>query len=333
MPIINGTLTSLAFFKNAAILVEFFFILSGFVLAHTYTKRTVDFKKFVAGRFFRLFPLHLFMLGIFVFLYSIRGFILPGTEVFHGANSLNELLPNALLIHAWFNYFTDTSFNYPSWSISIEFGLYIIFYLSLYIPVKKVKLILWGVIGMYFYMELISVSSSPYRGLSCFFIGVFVYETIYKNLVLTVEMSRITATVAEVSLLIAMVFAISSDFDFYRNFNIAIFVCVVILFSLELGLISILLNKAVFQKLGGYSFSVYLTHAALLLVFNWALPILGNILNIQTHLDSGQVDFANVLVNNLYVLLQIFLVVYISSLTYKFVEVSGIKLGQKILNR
>lgn len=52
---IAGTFTDLPFFINSHIFVEFFFILSGFVLTHTYgSRKNLNFKNFFIARSFRL---------------------------------------------------------------------------------------------------------------------------------------------------------------------------------------------------------------------------------------------------------------------------------------
>ena len=63
---IIGSITELNFFRGSSLFVEFFFVLSGFVLAHTYGFKDVSFKRFIISRTFRLYPLHIFMFFIFV---------------------------------------------------------------------------------------------------------------------------------------------------------------------------------------------------------------------------------------------------------------------------
>lgn len=48
-----GSITELAFFKGSAVFVEFFFVLSGFVMTHSYGfKNDLDFRSFFISRFF-----------------------------------------------------------------------------------------------------------------------------------------------------------------------------------------------------------------------------------------------------------------------------------------
>ncbi|MCC8366216.1 acyltransferase [Xenorhabdus sp. PB61.4] len=63
---IVGAFTELHFFRTCYIIVELFFVLSGFVLTHTYAYRDVKFTPYISSRFFRIFPLHILMLLIFL---------------------------------------------------------------------------------------------------------------------------------------------------------------------------------------------------------------------------------------------------------------------------
>ena len=55
--------------RNSYLFVDFFFVLSGFVIAHAYGDRIgdlADFGRFVALRLGRLWPLHATVLGLFL---------------------------------------------------------------------------------------------------------------------------------------------------------------------------------------------------------------------------------------------------------------------------
>src|SRR6056300_1675715 len=65
------------YFKQA-LFVQFFFTLSGFVIYLNYHNNNFNFytiKKFLIKRFFRLYPLHLFFLLIFLAIEIIKYFM------------------------------------------------------------------------------------------------------------------------------------------------------------------------------------------------------------------------------------------------------------------
>jgi peptidoglycan/LPS O-acetylase OafA/YrhL len=108
--------------------VPFFFMLSGYVLAHAYgdaiAKRALDFRGFVALRVARLYPLHIVtFLAVVAFYASMevsRLFVtLPVSDAVGLHANLLKLIETMTLTH--FLLGQGVSFNTPSWSISIEF--------------------------------------------------------------------------------------------------------------------------------------------------------------------------------------------------------------------
>lgn len=64
---IVGSFAEIDFFRGSSLFIEFFFVLSGFVLTHGYAfKNNISFRQFAIMRTFRLFPLHIFMLMVFI---------------------------------------------------------------------------------------------------------------------------------------------------------------------------------------------------------------------------------------------------------------------------
>ncbi len=127
--------------------VDFFFVLSGFILTHTYfeslsnassSKKTAwsSYKLFLVKRFARLYPLHVFSIAIFAGLLFL-GAQLGEEFVSSQRCSWGALLPNLLMIHGWG--VTDSlSWNYPSWSISAEWFAYLaVFALYVYVLARK----------------------------------------------------------------------------------------------------------------------------------------------------------------------------------------------------
>ena len=119
--------------------VDLFFLLSGFVLAHVYgtgleSGRPFRFVPFIRARLARVYPLHLFVLIVFVSLtLAINGLQNPGQSSepipLTGERSLIALIANLFMlqgVHAG-----ALSWNYPAWSISTEFMAYLAFPLLL----------------------------------------------------------------------------------------------------------------------------------------------------------------------------------------------------------
>ena len=116
------------------LMVDFFFVLSGFVMCHVYGKwfsNSVDgfsFKKFTLARFARVYPLHFFTL---FYLVDLRlWFVTAGgtdADPFNLASFTWSSIPTNLLliqsmnVHNWFTW------NNAAWSISTEWWMYMLF--------------------------------------------------------------------------------------------------------------------------------------------------------------------------------------------------------------
>ena len=119
--------------------VDFFFVLSGFVLTHVYQPQIergrFDFWDFVAKRFARIYPMHIVTLLAFVAIglaarahaiqlsYWVGGVSLEGVD---SAVIFRGLVAHITMIHAW-GATPGLMFNQPSWSISAEWFAYLMF--------------------------------------------------------------------------------------------------------------------------------------------------------------------------------------------------------------
>jgi peptidoglycan/LPS O-acetylase OafA/YrhL len=102
-------------------LMGFFFTLSGFVIMHIYDRRIStmpDYVDYLQKRLARIYPLHLLTLVLAI----VWGSFIGSTARY----SSEAILPNILLVHAW-NTTKTLYLNYPSWSVSAEFFVYLLF--------------------------------------------------------------------------------------------------------------------------------------------------------------------------------------------------------------
>jgi len=129
----QSPLTENAFIAHANLMVDLFFVLSGYVIAHSYVDRLTTVSAVVAfqrKRFWRLYPLHLVMFAVFVGIETSRLLYVHLTKVTlplapFSQNDAGAALNNLLLTQALLE--KQTTFNFPSWSISVEFYTYLVF--------------------------------------------------------------------------------------------------------------------------------------------------------------------------------------------------------------
>ena len=142
--------------------VDFFFILSGFILSHVYLQRQaegrLDYWNFVSRRIARIYPMHLVTLvGMIAFGVlahrlglSFAGPWAPDEFFALGPGEVpREVMAQLLLIHAW-GASDGLHFNAPSWSISAELFAYLMFPLftfGLNRVAKRPGIALAGVVG------------------------------------------------------------------------------------------------------------------------------------------------------------------------------------------
>jgi peptidoglycan/LPS O-acetylase OafA/YrhL len=115
-------------FGNFNLCVDFFFMLSGFVMFVNYERRMeapAQYLDFLVSRLARIYPLHAltmaFYIGVGLALAS------GGFHIAHASDyKLDGVVQNLALIHAW-NTTDGLTLNGPSWSISAEWAVYLLF--------------------------------------------------------------------------------------------------------------------------------------------------------------------------------------------------------------
>lgn len=120
-------------FNNFYLGVDLFFVLSGFIIFHTYGGKIEDragFGRFLWLRFARVYPLHFITLLAFVVfqiaVMASNGPLVTPVAPLFSHNDGWSFAANLLLVQA-LHLFSGPSFNIPSWSISTEFYTYVVF--------------------------------------------------------------------------------------------------------------------------------------------------------------------------------------------------------------
>jgi peptidoglycan/LPS O-acetylase OafA/YrhL len=126
----SGLDSLLPFFARGYLGVDFFFVLSGFIITHVYFASLASPSRnavqiFLWHRFIRLYPVHITVLAGLVAIVSVAGaagFTLNNPQEWQW----NDLLWQLTLLQAW-GVTASPGWNAPSWSISAEWFAYLLF--------------------------------------------------------------------------------------------------------------------------------------------------------------------------------------------------------------
>lgn len=285
---------STAFIGNAYLFVDFFFVLSGFVMSHAYSEKIgngLGFVNYITLRLGRIYPLHLFMLLVWV------PFILAKQYLYmHGYGGKDQLVENSFiafianffLLHA-VGFTHALSFNQPSWSISAEFFAYLAFYLLTLAVDRKNKLYVPALIVLLCYSFLFHLEGRQgfdttfdfgfVRCLGAFYIGVMIYRI--KPLFDKLGAQRVINPL-EILAVVLMVSGITvvGDSKILLVLTLLSFCVVLLVFSTERsGWLGGLMQDGLMRKIGLWSYSIYMVHKLVLvavsnvLEFGFKLPV------------------------------------------------------------
>jgi len=340
-------------YKVAAILynngpqnVFAFVILSGFVITHLLLTTRETYGQFITRRFFRLFPVFLVCCAAAIAVAFGFGDYLSGwgsgphyspddvrlvdfpdedfaAHVFAHLTMLHGMLPDSLLPHA------PDMFLIPAWSISLEWQFYLIAPLAVYVAMRKtggVELALaafvltglyhFGAFGSFTYPSLI------FGAAGYFLVGIM------SRLLLPRVIGAVTAPLT-IALILGCILLISRAH--HQIFPFALWGAVFAILCTDerrlsgangafLKLVDALLTKPTVLWLGRISYSVYLSHAVVLVVVQFVL--------LRLFPDISRLHCA--------VLLTIIgapLILCISHLLHTYIELPGIALGRRLASR
>lgn len=323
------------FVARSTIFVDFFFILSGFVIAFAYNDRIKDgfsFKQFFLLRFGRLYPLHFFILLVWLL------YVTAKSIAFHkfgigaldptGHNNIGSFFSNLLLINS-LNVHDYLSWNFTAWSISVEFFTYMIFFvcISLFRKVNDLILCLFISALCYFILYINNPDSllktydwGLIRCLGGFFLGSAIYRISQK---ITLKPSVLVATSAELlALVLMLILVINSLTANYQLATFASFGLVILVFSVqETGLLTKVLTIKPMLFLGALSYSIYMTHALIFKIFAGVGKKILEVPVKATNYEGGTTVFLVTPYANLINLLILLLIIGLSYLTYRYVEI------------
>jgi len=261
-------------FTNMQLFVDFFFVLSGFVICHAYSARvgtTTAVGSFMIRRFGRIWPLHAVVLLGFVAFEVAKIAVEAALHLsfdgaaFSGNRSWEALLSNVFLVQA-FNLHGMTTWNGPAWSIGAEFYTYLVFAVAVFAlgarPLVFAALAAVGLAGVVWGSEAWLFTTHDFGFFRClfgFFTGCLTYGLVMRGVPQWVfNRGAEWAVVALLAVFLAITGRAPSSL-----FAPIVFAALVYVFAFEAGVISRVLKMAWAQALGLWSYSIYMVHMLL----------------------------------------------------------------------
>jgi peptidoglycan/LPS O-acetylase OafA/YrhL len=278
------------------LMVDFFFVLSGFIMYHVYGRsfaqgvQKSEFWAFLKARFARVYPLHVLSLCLMAgLLYMAHKLGIPYLVALEAENSAWSFVTNLLLVHSmnlhgWFTWV------HASWSISTEWWMYMVFPF-LVVPFERMNgTMRWGVFAgcyalyaaiMYFFVTLVHINpevpipaatvqdmsinvSFQHGFVRCFagfLIGMVIYRAYLDGLGRSLWANGVVMTALTI-LLFLLMHLLAPD-----ALTVATFPLLILGAAYGSAGINRILQSKPLQRLGDWSFSIYLMHQPLILLF------------------------------------------------------------------
>jgi peptidoglycan/LPS O-acetylase OafA/YrhL len=304
--------------------VDFFFLLSGFIINHVYGKiLSADFmnwktaKHFLWARFSRIYPLHIFTLTLLILFAIIFPLISP--KVVDGSWTTffawSAIWDNLVLINAM-NQHNYLSWNIVSWSIGAEWWTYIaaIFILPLVQRKKIIQnliillLAITAICLLVFHKKNLDITYD-YGFIRCiadFLIGTILYQLFLNRIGKKWLQSN------SIFLILIILLLLMFHYQWNDLLTLPIFCCLILSSVYNEGLIKENLEKRIPKYLGEISYSIYMMHGFWFMVFWYCLPYL------KSNYGIGEL---NVWMKLGYLILFIAITLISSHYTYKYIEI------------
>ena len=336
----NKFLFNNSFIGNGWLMVDFFFVLSGFVIALNYQSKMLQFNDLVVfqlKRFLRLYPLHMLMLLTFLALefsklhQETQTGLIGQTPAF-SLNTLGSFIHNIFLTHNLF--LEEVTWNGVSWSISAEFYTYMVFaFIALATKNSRARLLvasacIVSLSFVFFSFQPMSPGNGFVRCLYSFFLGVATFNFTNSASV------NIRPLFSYISFGVAILAVAMSPGENYSLINIhipilfALFIYSLVKSGSNNGLIRVLENRQLVY-LGSISYGIYMIHPFFVVLMRRGMFGFGPS-DISSNDIKAGISGANLSSDILTLFSYILIVLVIAHLSYKVIEMPANSLRQRL---
>jgi peptidoglycan/LPS O-acetylase OafA/YrhL len=306
------------FYRHGLLLVDFFFVLSGYVLARTYwtAERSASFALNMRDRIARIYPLHFAMLCVVAIMQWVLIHRLSSPPFIYTFNDKRDFALNLLLLNRT-GLERGFSYNATSWSISTEFVVNILF-LSAILARRRVAAMLVAAgfvvaLAIELHNGLISnatfygIDNDIFRTIFGFAIGVGLYR-FDEALIEHVNLKRSLCDLLVIAAVVAFLYYCARGrFTQYSDLLVTL-TCfpALIVGATRGGVVKALLRLPPLVYLGTLSYSIYLVH--------YPLQLALHVVSVATGMVMPY--------GNAFFLIGFLLLTFaVASLTYRFIEI------------
>ena len=265
----NGIITNSDFARGSWMFVDFFFVLSGFVIYASYGERLrggYSVGRFMGLRLGRVYPMYLFVLALLVAFELLQVAVpsLSPRPTFEGFTSLELLWLNLSFLQI-FGIVDTLGWNGPGWSIAAEVWTYLLMALVLRVfhrnPWPAIALLAAGsfavmVAGGDPWLDR-TYENALFRCVAGFAMGMALYRFAIAG---KDGLKGIAATLLEALAIVAVVWMVSQREGAVTLLAPFVFTAAIWVFAGEGGWFSRVLHGRIFALLGVLSYSIYIMH-------------------------------------------------------------------------
>lgn len=329
----RGLIYHLPLVRNSWMLVDFFFVLSGFVIAHVYREALSTRKAaadFVVRRFFRLWPLHVAVLAAFIVLEAYR-YVATGSG-FTGERSAFAIFTNLALIQS-LGFHDGLTWNTPAWAVSTEFWTYVIFAIAALLAIRLrfvLSVVIVGLsVSMLLFHSRYGMRETFDWGIArcCygFFLGALVYEARLRR-----WRARFCGSMWEVAaFLLAFLFLVfipgNRPLEYLAPLVFAFFIVV---FAEDCGVLSRAMAHPLLARLGAWSYAIYLVQMLVIAVMISAVVAFAPSSAMIDPNGTTYIQSPMPHANDVITLAYLAIVVALAALVWRWVELPGQRLSR-----
>ncbi|MGN6149177.1 MAG: acyltransferase family protein, partial [Rhizomicrobium sp.] len=323
----HGLIYHLPLVRNAWLLVDFFFVLSGFVITHAYRGRLSSggaVASFAIRRFFRLWPLQAAILAAFIALELYRNFA-TGTG-FTGERSIFAIFTNLALVQS-LGLHDMLTWNTPSWAVSTEFWTYVgfalvVFFAGRFRLLASAVLIALSVAILALHSRYGMRETFDWGIARCiygFFLGSLTYEAWSRG-----WFAKLRGSAFEISVLVfAVTYLIFIPGDRSLEYLAPpVFAVFTLVFANDAGMASRVMFGKSLQSLGQWSYAIYLVQ---MLVIVLMVSALDSFAPGHTAVGADGIEFIRFggFADDAITLIYLALVITLAAAAWRFIEVPG----------